>query len=252
MARPIQSGASFGTVAAGNNTLTFAHTTEANKAIYFVVCANATFGGGGFNDFAVSATFNGVALNLKGKFAAVGLADVFRGFVFSLPNPAAATANVVFSGSGLAAGVWTGISAMAVNVENFPVNADVILPGGWYQDNLTSLAKDVYGWDPNGLQICAAWGALGAAGLSITEGVNIGSVSGLYVNEQDAAGGELTVTATRGGSGVLGIFSFLIPSEDQVLSGGGPPVPVFTGQFGSVFAVTGTGNSGLPYANVVN
>src|ERR1700752_4723548 len=111
MSVPTVSGPSTGTVAATNNTLTFAHTTEASKSLYLLVMATTFSGSGGQNDFAVGATFNSVDLVRKASWYGIDT-NIVRCWIFSLVNPGVATANIVFDGSTLTTAGYGGISAM--------------------------------------------------------------------------------------------------------------------------------------------
>ncbi len=234
----------------GGAAVAVSHTAVAGRAIYVQICGRTYSGFNGSDDFDVSCTFGATALTRKASWAAAGASDVMRAWVFSLPatSVVAGTALVTFTHPAL--GGIEEYSVIAYNVANAPVDGGIILAGGYLNfSNTTTLTKTALAWGSEGLQITAAWGRQGALGLAIAEGTQFASVTGMVLNKRIGNNGEMSFTASRTGSGLLGMFSFLIPGSAQSVTGG-VAQPIMTGWAtlsSPVSAGTFLGAMGLPY-----
>lgn len=232
--------------------LNISHTAEAGKAIYVVVCGRC-FPLSGSTDFAVSATYGGVALDRWASWFSAARNDIMRFWIFSLrPSLVVAGTDTLTFTSGTPA-VIDEYSAIAFNVSGGASNGSVVLPGGYYPfDPVTDLTKTAYGWATGGQQITVTWGRQGSSGISIAEGTQFATASGMVANYLPTADAAYSFTATRAPSGgILGMLSFLIPPDEPMT--GGCVQPVLTGIIPiTVFAPGYAATSGFPYANFMN
>ncbi len=241
-----------GDIAGPTVVLNLDHTAEVNKAIYLVVCGRTFSGFGGHDDFDVSATFGGVAMDRWASWYSAGRTDLMRFWIFSLRKALVSpgTDTLTFT-SGSASGIDE-YSAIAFNVGGGALNGGVVLPGGYYPfDPVETLTKTAYGWAVGGMQITMTWGRQGASGVSIAQGTQFATASGIVANYLATNDTEISFTATRSPSGILGMCSFLIPPEESTT--GGVCQPVLTDIIPiAVFSPGYAATSGFPYANLMN
>lgn len=218
-------------------SITWSHTAEANKTIYAICFARSTAA----TVTTSTCTFGGVAMELQYQNYGIGAFHTSV-LVYSLRNPTPGAANIIFTPPASAI-----LNGGSFNIENGPVDGCIILPG-MFVNNLDSMVKKCYAWDTDALAIAATYNINSAA--AITEGTAVASNANIAIKRIDATGDtEQTFTATKGvGSADLTLVAFMIPSLDQVLSGGSyQPLYSFNADFSNMLVGASPIDCGLPY-----